>query len=159
MSETLLTYFRDQCSRYLNGECRSHQCLMRGGWKPGEKPDPSRASCQEHEVISEILRLRAEVERLTRDLALLGPVCIPFNSSMEAVACAICGEELAVSRMERDPRDDVIDSLRVALVTAREKALEEAAMCLPGFENSRDDLAQIISDMQDRIRALKDKTP
>lgn len=50
-----------------------------------------------------------------------------------------------------------IERLRAAIATARNDALEKAALCLPRYEHSRDDLAQIISDMQDRIRSLKSK--
>lgn len=46
-------WLRDQCNRYLNGQCATLSCLRRGGYDRDVevKPDFDRATCHPHEVL------------------------------------------------------------------------------------------------------------
>lgn len=45
-----LELLKEQCSRYVNGECDSIRCLLRGGYRGGAPADNSLATCLIHEA-------------------------------------------------------------------------------------------------------------
>ncbi len=63
-------WLRDQCNRYVNGECHTTSCLVRGGYKRGTVPvDYSLAKCHAHETLQLITALEGEVSGLGDHIA------------------------------------------------------------------------------------------
>lgn len=58
-------WLKEQCNRYVHGQCTTRGCLVRGGYEPGSaRVDYSVATCEAHET----LILLADNERLREAL-------------------------------------------------------------------------------------------
>ena len=67
--ESAATYFSHHCNKLVNGNCRTTNCLHRGGYISGGETDPhwDDATCEALEAVNafvEIAALKAEIERL-----------------------------------------------------------------------------------------------
>lgn len=66
-------YLKQKCNRYTNGMCSALACLMRGGYVPGHpRPNYEMATCEPHEILSELVSLRAAQPRNAGDVAPMG---------------------------------------------------------------------------------------
>lgn len=57
--DQLVSELKAQCNRHVNGCCMTLSCLKRGGYKGGDKPDYSVATCERFEQIMAIETLLA----------------------------------------------------------------------------------------------------
>ena len=54
----LAEHWEGQCNRYVNGQCSTLRCLVRGGYKINSGPcDNSIATCEEHETATRLREL------------------------------------------------------------------------------------------------------
>ena len=54
----LVEYHKKECNRYANGYCSTSRCLLRGGWKHGSKFGYEVATCEDHETILLLNKLK-----------------------------------------------------------------------------------------------------
>ena len=53
-------WLKDQCSRYLNGQCFTLACMRRGGYEYGKPETLGNPTCHAHEALQELESLRKE---------------------------------------------------------------------------------------------------
>lgn len=51
-----------QCNRFVNGECQTRGCLLRGGWKQGKPVDYSKANCESYQEVIALNSLLRELK-------------------------------------------------------------------------------------------------
>lgn len=61
-------WLKSQCNRYVNGVCQTLGCLRRGGYHDGPLHYDC-ATCEPHELLTELQHLRSEVQGLNYELA------------------------------------------------------------------------------------------
>lgn len=47
----VVTWLKGQCGRYLNGQCMTRRCLVRGGYTDAGSVDYDAATCEPHEIV------------------------------------------------------------------------------------------------------------
>lgn len=64
----LAEHWEGQCNRYVNGQCSTLRCLVRGGYKINSGPcDNSIATCEEHETATRLRELLSHPKPDFRD--------------------------------------------------------------------------------------------
>ena len=56
-------WLKAQCNRYVNGQCSTLTCLKRGGYVRGTPPNYDTATCEPHEILTELAALRADTTK------------------------------------------------------------------------------------------------
>jgi hypothetical protein len=59
----LAEFWEKQCNRYVNGQCQTRRCIVRGGWSAGPV-NYDFATCEEHETAL-VLRAASTKEGLS----------------------------------------------------------------------------------------------
>lgn len=72
------TWLRSQCNRYINGQCTTLACMIRGAWTPGNTQDV--ATCEPHETILRLTQQASELSALRVDH---GRLCRAINDSSD----------------------------------------------------------------------------
>jgi hypothetical protein len=128
-------HLSDQCNRYVNGHCMTRNCLVRGGWKPGESQEL--ATCEAHEtllLIQSHAQEKAELERklkqsnfnvavLQGQLSELVKLANEETKKLE-VKYATAANELEDVQAQLSESQAALDGLRV-LKEGAEKELKE----------------------------------
>ncbi len=81
-----------ECNRHVNYVCHKRSCLIRGGWKQGDRVDYSLATCPEREQAAELAALRAERDEANR-------VCEQWKQWNEALRARVAVAELLLQKM------------------------------------------------------------
>lgn len=53
-NSTMVEYFQSQCNRYVNGQCSTRACLVRGGYRGSEPVNYDLATCAYHEAVKHL---------------------------------------------------------------------------------------------------------
>ena len=53
----LIDFHKNNCNKYVNGECFNRKCLMRGGWNKIGPVNPESATCEYRETVICLTRL------------------------------------------------------------------------------------------------------
>lgn len=61
MLADLESWLMGRCSYLSHGQCYSHKCLIRGGYRGEENIDPKRSTCEPKELYDMLRELRKEL--------------------------------------------------------------------------------------------------
>lgn len=56
---TTVDLLKEQCNRYVNGQCQTRRCLVRGGYEGAGSVDYEVATCEYHEAVQAVEKLVA----------------------------------------------------------------------------------------------------
>lgn len=55
--QELIDFHKSNCNRYVNGECLTRKCLIRGGWNKTGSANPEAATCESRETVICLVKL------------------------------------------------------------------------------------------------------